>query len=224
MPIDPSDSIQAVERSLNSLPAAAFVIVLLTGPTILWLLYQFVVQPRNSRYGASREELLWVCADCRSVNDIGQTHCYHCGLDRAAITGPLQVFDGEGLVTLDPEFSDDDFEIVPVAVEIAPPTEATDLGKRPGAAPTAAPTAVPPPVAAPTRPRKLVAVGPGKTRSTAKATPATPAASDDDAAPEAAQPVAVPVSSTRKRRTRATTSARRGSTATADPPDPIVEA
>jgi hypothetical protein len=224
MPIDPSDSIQAVERTLNSLPAAAFVIVLLTGPTILWLLYRFVVQPRTSRYAASREELLWVCADCRSVNEIGQTHCYHCSLDRAAITGPLQVFDGEGLVTLEPEIPDDGVEIIPVAVEIATPIEATALGTRPGAAPTVAAAAVPPPAAAPTRPRKLVAVGPGKRRTTAKATPATSAGSEDDTAPEPPQPVAIPVSSTRKRRTRTTTSARRGSTAMADPPDPIVEA
>ena len=118
MPIDPSDSIQAVERSINAIPAAAVVIVLLTGPTILWLLYRFVVQPRTSRYGGSHDELLWVCADCRSVNEVGHTRCYHCGLDRAAITGPLQVFDGEGLVTLDSELPDDDLELAPAALEV----------------------------------------------------------------------------------------------------------
>ncbi len=222
MPIDPSDSIQAVERSLNSLPAAAFVIVLLTGPTILWLLYRFVVQPRTSRYDGSHGELLWVCADCRSVNEVGHSRCYHCGLDRAAITGPLQVFDGEGLVTLDSELPDDDLELAPAALESAIPIEATALGTRPGPETTASPAAVSSPAVPPTRPRKLVAVGPGKRRSTAKVTPVSPA---DDASVEAPTPVAVPVSSTRKRRTRATTAARRGATATADdPPDPIVEA
>src|SRR4026208_415348 len=145
MPIDPSDSIQALERSLNSGPAAALVIALLTGPTILWLLYRFVVQPRTSRYGVTQAELLWVCADCRSVNEVGHTRCYHCGLDRTAITGPLQVFDGEGLVTLDADHPDDDLEVVPAAFGIATPTVATALGTRPEPVPTATPTAVPPP-------------------------------------------------------------------------------
>ena len=51
------------------MPTALMVIILLTGPTLVWLLYQFVVQPRTSRYAGGSSDLLWVCSRCRSANE-----------------------------------------------------------------------------------------------------------------------------------------------------------
>jgi hypothetical protein len=246
MPIDPTDALQFVERSLSSIPAAVVVIVLLAGPTTVWLLYRFVVQPRTSRYANGHLDVLWVCSDCRSVNEVRLSRCYRCGLERAAITGALQVFDGDGLVTLDGDehhWAADAGAIEPAALESEAATTATAMGTRPDPAP------LPALVGNRIAPRPLVAVGPGKPPPAAAATspavepaavePPTvePAAVEPAAvepepapAPEPApvlepvpEPVAVPVARAKKR-TRSAAGSRRSSAApAADPVDPIVE-
>ena len=52
--------------------------VLLGGPTAAWLLYRFVVQPRSSRYRGADPSSMWICASCRSVNDLRLARCYRC--------------------------------------------------------------------------------------------------------------------------------------------------
>lgn len=224
MPIDPNDALQAMERSLGMVPGVVVVIVLLGGPTILWLLYQFIVQPRSSRYGEGSSELLWVCRDCRSVNEARHSRCYGCGLSRDAITGALQVFDGDGLVTLEGDDGWDDgwddapFDDDPFAPLIAPlDVPATALGARP-----TLPPPEPPPVV-PSRPRRLVAVGPGRPRSAPSTSPIpsatadTPDAQPADAAPATPPPSATPSPSRRAPRRRSPVAAGAAHPPSADP-------
>ncbi len=193
MPIDPNVALQAMERSLGMVPGVVVVVVLLGGPTVLWLLYRFVVQPRAGRYESGSQELLWVCSDCRSVNEARHSRCYGCGLSRDAITGALQVFDGDGLVTLEGEddwddapLDDDDgwFE-TPGIPDFVP---ATALGDRPT---LPAPEPPGPPPVVPTKPRRLVAVGPGRTRAAPSMSP-IPSATPSDVPPADAPPTPSP--------------------------------
>lgn len=101
MSIDPFDLFESLERAIGVPPAAILAIILLAGPTAVWLLYRFVVQPRASRYTASQLELLWICERCRSANEVRSSRCYRCGLDREVMSsGDLKVVDRDGIVTL----------------------------------------------------------------------------------------------------------------------------
>jgi hypothetical protein len=187
MLIDPNEAISMVERSLGMIPGAVIVVGLLAGPTVLWLLYRFVVQPRTSRYAGGDGGLLWVCSDCRSANDVRSAQCYSCGLEREEMDR-LQVYDGEVLVTLTE--GDDDWKALPSA----PPVPVMAPGATSAAAPAvvsalpppAGPgvvSALPPPAGptrpAPAQPRRLVAVGPG--RQGARTAPAPGPGSTDGA-------------------------------------------
>lgn len=135
MPIEPSDAIENLRRSLSLVPPAILAIIMLAGPTAAWLLYRFVVQPRARRSAAYGSELLWICERCRSANEVRASRCYRCALDRDEIVGTIQVVDGDGIVTLAP--LDD---------------EATG----------APPVGLPVMAAANAAPRPSVAVGPGR--------------------------------------------------------------
>ena len=149
MPLDPGQAIEEIERSLGLAPAALLAIVMLAGPTLAWLLYRFVVQPRTSRYSAQDRDLLWVCEDCRSANDLRSRLCYACGLDRDEMAGAVQVVDDTEVVTL----REDGVPVIPaVAADGAPAvaaasTDRASAGRATGSAD-----------------RPLVPVGPGRSR------------------------------------------------------------
>jgi hypothetical protein len=62
----------------NAVPAALIAIALLGGPTLVWLLYRWVVKPRSSRYQLSQIDALWICVGCRSANELRSSKCYRC--------------------------------------------------------------------------------------------------------------------------------------------------
>lgn len=175
MPIEPTDAIDTLQRTLSLVPPTILAIVLLGGPTAVWLLYRFVVQPRTRRYATDGSELLWICERCRSANEVRSSRCYRCALERDEIVGALQVVDGDGIIALAPLDEGDD-PVSPAGV----PVMATASRSRRSVAVGPGPATVPP--AAPTRPdlsvalvgdavRAPMAVGPGKG---APAVPARP--------------------------------------------------
>jgi hypothetical protein len=84
--------IDALRAGLGVVPPALLAIVLLAGPTALWLLYHFVVEPRVSRMRTLELAPFWVCASCRSVNDSGLARCYRCDAEPVE---ELEVIDAE---------------------------------------------------------------------------------------------------------------------------------
>ena len=78
MQFDIGHWIEALRAGMGIVPAALVAMVLLGGPTAAWLLYRFVVQPRSSRYHGADPSSMWICASCRSVNDLRLVRCYRC--------------------------------------------------------------------------------------------------------------------------------------------------
>jgi hypothetical protein len=70
--------INALRVGLGLVPPALIAIVLLGGPTAGWLLYRFVVQPRTRRLAGMDGSAMWVCPNCRSVNELRMRRCYRC--------------------------------------------------------------------------------------------------------------------------------------------------
>ncbi len=85
--------LEAVESAFGFLPSAIIAAVLLGGPTAVWLLYRFVVQPRSSRYRSTDATagIMWVCPSCRSINELRSDRCYRC--DRIPLEDELHVID-----------------------------------------------------------------------------------------------------------------------------------
>jgi hypothetical protein len=138
--MEPTGLIEGLQESIDAVPGALLAIALLVGPTVIWLFYRFVLQPRTSRYAGDGPEPLWVCADCRSANQIRAARCYACGLERAFVDGEIEVVDGDRVVALGPT---DQGTTEPVSTRIPVAVMAQDV--KPAA----------------TAPRRLVAVGPG---------------------------------------------------------------
>jgi hypothetical protein len=151
--------LRAIEAGIGLLPATMIVVVMLGGPTAIWLLYRFYIQPRSSPYRASPMGVIWICAGCRSANELTASRCYRCHreADEAAI----------GLV--DPGSG----ELIPVPWSaIAPDPEPPQ--PRPGSRPDIAPglrgsVAVGPGKPEVKRPRR--AVGPGRTAPAGRSAP-----------------------------------------------------
>ncbi len=93
MDFDINQVVRSLEAGIGLLPSAIIAVVLLAGPTAVWLLYRFVVQPRTSRYRGAGGGAMWVCPDCRSVNDLRVAQCYRC--DLVPDEADLQVIDPE---------------------------------------------------------------------------------------------------------------------------------
>jgi hypothetical protein len=73
--------LDALRAGIGLVPPALIAMVLLGGPTAVWLLYRFLVQPHAARMRAidrAQGPMFWVCPDCRSVNEIGRRWCYRC--------------------------------------------------------------------------------------------------------------------------------------------------
>jgi hypothetical protein len=92
--------ITALRAGVGLVPPVLIAIVLLGGPTAAWLLYRFVVQPRTRRLSRLDAAALWVCPNCRSVNELRLSRCYRCDASRdeadlevidAHPTGPIRL-------------------------------------------------------------------------------------------------------------------------------------
>jgi hypothetical protein len=86
--------IDALRAGIRLVPPPLIAIALLGGPTAVWLLYHFVVQPRTARIArlrAYQRTAFWVCANCRSVNDYRLVRCYRC--DTEPVEEDLEVID-----------------------------------------------------------------------------------------------------------------------------------
>jgi hypothetical protein len=83
--------INALRAGLGLVPPVLIAIVLLGGPTASWLLYRFVVQPRTRRLRGKDGAAMWVCANCRSVNELRMLRCYRC--DALPVEEELEVID-----------------------------------------------------------------------------------------------------------------------------------
>jgi hypothetical protein len=79
MLVDPNGLFDAILRGLERLPYALIAVVLLGGPTAVWLIARFISPPdaATPEY-TGLEILLWVCPSCRSLNDDRLEACYAC--------------------------------------------------------------------------------------------------------------------------------------------------
>jgi len=92
MPIDLSAISDALQRGFGEIPPIAIALVLLAGPTAALIGYRLIDVARRMRTAPEVEAApLWVCHDCRSVNEFRMSHCYRCGTRREE-TGELEVF------------------------------------------------------------------------------------------------------------------------------------
>ena len=90
MHIDIGELIRTLQAGADAVPAAIVAAILLSGPTLLWLLYRFIVQPRARRRLLS-PSAMWVCPQCRSVNELRNSRCYRC--DAMPIESDLEVIE-----------------------------------------------------------------------------------------------------------------------------------
>lgn len=94
MQVDIADWIERVQAGAATVPGALIAVFLLAGPTVGWLLYRFIVQPRTQRRIAGPDlAAMWVCASCRSVNELRTDRCYRC--DARPVEDELEVIDAD---------------------------------------------------------------------------------------------------------------------------------
>lgn len=90
MPIDPNGVYETVSHLISKFPPALFAAALLGGPTLIWMIIRFASPPApRKREELGVQELLWVCAGCRSINDDQFIRCYRCHRLRAADLIPI---------------------------------------------------------------------------------------------------------------------------------------
>jgi hypothetical protein len=79
MPVDPTGLLDAISNVVSQIPSGLLVAVFLAGPTAIWLIARFANPPDPvKREKTVPEEVLWVCASCRSINDDRAARCYSC--------------------------------------------------------------------------------------------------------------------------------------------------
>jgi hypothetical protein len=80
MPVDPSALINEILDGLSKIPPGLFAAILLGGPTAIWLVLRFSNPPDDAPKPSepAREEFLWVCISCRSLNQELRDSCYRC--------------------------------------------------------------------------------------------------------------------------------------------------
>lgn len=85
MPIDLSSLGDSLQRALGEIPPVAVALVLLAGPTLLFVGYRLIgaSSPVEVEHAAGAEPF-WVCHECRSINELRHDHCYHCAARRDA--------------------------------------------------------------------------------------------------------------------------------------------
>jgi hypothetical protein len=84
MPVDPSGLLDAISNVVSQIPTGLLVAVFLVGPTAIWLIARFANPSEPAkRVKTVPENMLWVCASCRSINDDRAARCYRCHGSRA---------------------------------------------------------------------------------------------------------------------------------------------
>ncbi len=85
MPVDPSALVNEILAGLAKIPPGLFAAILLGGPTAIWLVLRFSNPPDDAPRPPepAREEFLWVCISCRSLNQELRDSCYRCHRSRA---------------------------------------------------------------------------------------------------------------------------------------------
>ena len=84
MPVDPQGLLDAISNVVSQIPSGLLVAIFLGGPTAIWLIARFANPPDPAkREQTTSEDLLWVCASCRSINDDRAVRCYSCHRSRA---------------------------------------------------------------------------------------------------------------------------------------------
>jgi hypothetical protein len=162
--VDLSEAIESLQNSLDVVPAAIAAIIFLAGPTAAWIIYRVVVVPRTSRYTEEGGGLLWMCVQCRSANEVRDTRCYRCGLERTAIAGDLHIVDGDEIVALAPDAqaaargTADPVPVMDAEAMTGPQAEPFLLAAARPIRPTAM---VGPANTPPSTPRRIVVAGPG---------------------------------------------------------------
>ena len=92
MPIDFSGLMVSLQDGFGAIPPVGIALVLLAGPTAALVVYRMIGMARRIRATPLAEVVpLWVCQDCRSVNELRLSRCYRCGLGRDASDG-IEVF------------------------------------------------------------------------------------------------------------------------------------
>lgn len=79
MPIDLGSFIESFQRGSAEIPRVAIALLLLAGPTSLLIGYRLISVARRQERQAIQASPLWVCHDCRAVNEVRRSQCYHCG-------------------------------------------------------------------------------------------------------------------------------------------------
>jgi hypothetical protein len=91
MPIDLSAIGNALQRGFSEIPPIATALILLAGPTLALIGYRLISVARRMQASPAIEAApLWVCHDCRSVNEFRLSRCYRCGVEREA-AGEIEV-------------------------------------------------------------------------------------------------------------------------------------
>lgn len=89
MPVDPTGLFDAVMTGLSTVPSAIIAAALIGGPTVIWLIARFLNPPDSASTAIQPlEELLWVCPQCRSINEDRIASCYRCHKLRAGESAP----------------------------------------------------------------------------------------------------------------------------------------
>lgn len=80
MPIDLNGFVESIQQGFGQIPPVAIAIALLAGPTAALIGYRLIGSARRAQVSTETAEALWVCRDCRSVNQLRLSRCYRCGL------------------------------------------------------------------------------------------------------------------------------------------------
>src|SRR5512140_668323 len=89
--MDLSALAEPLQRGLAAIPPIAIALVLLAGPTAALIGYRMVgVARRMQSTMEVQPNPLWVCHDCRSVNELRVSRCYRCGVERVE-TGEIEL-------------------------------------------------------------------------------------------------------------------------------------
>jgi hypothetical protein len=81
---------ESLQRGLGEIPRIAIVLALIAGPTAAFIGYQLLRVTQRMQSSQVGAPPLWVCHDCRSVNELRISHCYRCGAERDA-AGELEL-------------------------------------------------------------------------------------------------------------------------------------
>ena len=83
--MDLSALIESLQRGFGQIPPVAIALGLLAGPTAALIVYRLMGAARRVQVSPEVDVApLWVCHDCRSVNELRLASCYRCGADRDA--------------------------------------------------------------------------------------------------------------------------------------------